>query len=189
MLLSIAFKEWAAICRALAEGRQSLILRKGGIAEEGGQFRPEHARFLLYPTHFHEQHRTGIKPDLLPMLDAVEREKAAAGTIRFTHFAEVVEVFQVLDLDKVLALSELHGWTAEEVAKRFHYRKPGLFVLAVRVFRLPQAVEMAERPRPEYAGCKSWVPLEEAVSIEGASAVLTDEGFAAILKAVHAALV
>ncbi len=186
MLLSIAFKEWSAICRALAEGRQSLILRKGGIAEEGGQFRPEHDRFLLYPTHFHEQHRIGIKPDLLPMLDAVEREKAAAGTIRFTHFAEVVEVFQVLELEEVLALSELHGWTAEEVTKRFHYRKPGLFVLAIRVFRLANPIEMAERP--EYAGCKSWVPLEEAVSIEGASEVLTDEAFATILGAVKAAL-
>ena len=174
MTLSVAFKEWAAICRALAEGRQSLILRKGGIAEAGGQFHPDHGRFLLYPTHFHEP------------IDAVEREKSAAGTIRFTHFAEVVEVFQILELEKVLALNELHGWTAEEVTKRFHYRKPGLFVLAVRVFRLPQAVVMAERP--EYAGCKSWVPLEEAVSIEGASEVLTDVAFAAILSAVKAAL-
>lgn len=175
MTLSVAFKEWAAICRALAEGRQSLILRKGGIAEAGGQFRPDHDRFLLYPTHFHE-----------PMQDAVEREQPAEGTIRFTHFAEVVEVFQILELEKALALNELHGWTAEEVTKRFHYRKPGLFVLVVRVFRLPQAVEMAERP--EYAGCKSWVPLEEAVSIEGASEVLTDEAFAMILSAVKAAL-
>ena len=64
MTLSIAFKEWAVICRALAEGRQSLILRKGGIAEAGGQFRPEHDRFLLYPTYFHEQHHTGTKADL-----------------------------------------------------------------------------------------------------------------------------
>ena len=186
MLLSIAFKEWAAICGALAEGRQSLILRKGGIAEEGGPFRPEHDRFLLYPTHFHEKHRIGIKPDLLPMLDAVEREKSAAGTIRFTHFAEVVEVFQVLELEKVLALDELHGWTAEEVTKRFHYRKPGLFALAVRVFRLPLSIEMAERP--EYAGCKSWVPLEVARSTEGASAVLNDEAFAMILTTMKAAL-
>ncbi len=186
MLLSIAFKEWAAICRALAEGRQSLILRKGGIAEEGGQFRPEHDRFLLYPTHFHEQHRVGIKPNLLPMLETVEREKPSAGTIRFTHFAEVVEVFQVLEVEKALALNELHGWTAEEVTKRFHYRKPGLFVLAVRVFRLPLSIERAERP--EYAGCKSWVALEEAISIEGASAVLDREAFAAILSQVKAAL-
>ena len=38
-MLKDAFKEWAVICRALAEGRQALILRKGGIAEAGGDFR------------------------------------------------------------------------------------------------------------------------------------------------------
>jgi len=32
-MLAQAFKEWAVICRALAVGKQSLLLRKGGIAE------------------------------------------------------------------------------------------------------------------------------------------------------------
>ena len=49
-----AFKEWAAICRALAAGRQDVILRKGGIVEDGGKFRPEHAAFLLFPTFVHQ---------------------------------------------------------------------------------------------------------------------------------------
>ncbi|HYV35699.1 MAG TPA: DUF1802 family protein, partial [Gemmataceae bacterium] len=44
-MLKHAFKEWAAICKALAEGRQGLILRKGGIAEPGGDFQIEHTRF------------------------------------------------------------------------------------------------------------------------------------------------
>lgn len=36
----IAFKEWDIVCKALEEGRQSLILRKGGIHEgrEGFSF-------------------------------------------------------------------------------------------------------------------------------------------------------
>ena len=38
MLLKHAFKEWAVICKALATGRQLLILRKGGIDEPGGDF-------------------------------------------------------------------------------------------------------------------------------------------------------
>ncbi len=44
---SIAMKEWAAVCLALAEGRQSLLLRKGGIAEGSGGFRMEHAARLF----------------------------------------------------------------------------------------------------------------------------------------------
>jgi len=50
-----AFKEWAVICRALAEGRQALILRKGGIEETGGTFEVEHSRFWLYPTYTEAQ--------------------------------------------------------------------------------------------------------------------------------------
>src|SRR3954449_9255456 len=50
----IAFKEWAGVCDALLEGRQSLIVRKGGIAEGPRGFAPEHEAFWLYPTHVHE---------------------------------------------------------------------------------------------------------------------------------------
>ena len=50
-MLHWALKEWAVICRALAEGRQSLLLRKGGIAEAGGAFQVEQPRFWLLPTY------------------------------------------------------------------------------------------------------------------------------------------
>lgn len=170
-MLSIAFKEWAVICRALAEGRQALILRKGGIAEAGGQFRPEHDRFLLYPTFFHEQHRGGIKPAFLPLLDAAEAEKPPVGTIRFTHFAEVTSVRHILDLDQALALDPLHGWTADAVRHRFHYRTPGLYVLTVNVFALAHTVDVVEKP--EYAGCKTWVELDAGIPTDGATPVPT----------------
>src|SRR5437899_5426418 len=186
MSLSIAFKEWAVICRALAEGRHALILRKGGIAEDGGRFRPEHDRFLLYPTFFHEQQRTGIKPELLQLLEAAERDKPPPGTIRFSHFATVADSFQVADLDKALALDHLHGWTADAVQRRFHYRTPGLCVLAVRVFQLPAPVDIVERP--EYAGCKTWVKLHGAIPTEGATPVLGDPPFTEYLDKVNALL-
>ena len=51
---AVAFKEWAGVCDALSSGRQSLILRKGGVSEGPGGFRPEHPAFWLYPTHVHE---------------------------------------------------------------------------------------------------------------------------------------
>lgn len=185
-MLSIAFKEWAVICRALAEGRQSLILRKGGVAEVGGEFRPEHERFLLYPTFFHEQHRTGVKPDLLPLLDAAEADRPPVGRLRFTHLAAVSAVSHVTDLEKALALDPLHGWTADTVRQRFAYRTPGLFVLTVRVYRLAQPAEAVERP--EYAGCKTWVELDTASETDGAEPVLSDEAFAEYSRRVGTAL-
>src|SRR6201995_425311 len=50
-----AFKEWTLICEALGRGAQSLIIRKGGIAEGRDGFRFKHPDFLLFPTLFHEQ--------------------------------------------------------------------------------------------------------------------------------------
>jgi hypothetical protein len=171
MTLSVAFKEWAVICEALAQ-TQSLILRKGGIAEEGGAFRPEHAEFLLYPTYFHE-HRAGVKPAFLPLFEEAEAAKPAAGQIRFTHFARVESVAHVTDLEHALALDSLHAWTPEVVRKRFEYRTPGLFVFGVRVFRLREPQLVPERP--EYAGCKTWVTLETPIDTTGAEPVLTDQ--------------
>jgi hypothetical protein len=161
MTRSVAFKEWAVVCRAIAEGRQSVILRKGGIAEDGGEFRPEHSEFLLYPTFFHE-HRNGVKPEFLPLLEAAEADRPEPGTIRFTHRVRVTGVRHLTDLEAALALDPLHVWTSEVVRQRYAYRTSGLFVLDIEVFALDAPLVRPERP--EYAGCKSWVILDEAIS-------------------------
>ena len=51
---AIAFKEWDSIRAALVQGRQSILLRKGGIDENLGGFRPEHDSFWIYPTYVHQ---------------------------------------------------------------------------------------------------------------------------------------
>src|SRR5438270_7845139 len=108
-MLQDAFKEWAVICRALAEGRQALILRKGGVAETSGDFRLEHTRFWLFPTYTHQQ-RGGIKPNAVPLLEQVEAERPPAGVVRLSHFAEVSGVYHVHDLTSALILDHLHVW-------------------------------------------------------------------------------
>jgi hypothetical protein len=173
--VAVAFKEWAVICQALATQLQSLILRKGGIAEEGGTFRAEHSEFLLYPTYFHE-HRDGVKTEYQDAFDAAERNRPAPGTIAFTHFVRVSNVQYVTELETALALDSLHAWTTDVIRQRFHYRTPGLFVLTVRVFRLPQQETRIERP--EYAGCKTWVTLDSPIATEGATPVLAGDEFA-----------
>src|ERR1700733_10380188 len=60
--LSVALKEWATVCRALTEGRQMLLLRKGGIYESGGEFELEHRQFLFFPTYLHQNLKM-LKPD------------------------------------------------------------------------------------------------------------------------------
>jgi hypothetical protein len=178
-MLQHALKEWAVICRALAEGRQALILRKGGIEEPAGTFHLEHRRFWLYPTYVHQQ-RGGIKPEAVPLLEQAEAERPAAGVVRLTHFTEVAGIYQVHNLDAALAVDPLHLWSEETVRNRFAYRRPGLNVLAVRVYRAAQPVELPEDPA--YAGCRSWVALGRALPTEGATPVVSDDAFRDVLR-------
>src|SRR5437764_136517 len=136
-MLQHAFREWAVICQALAEGQQALILRKGGIAEGKDGFKLEHTRFWLFPTYTHQQ-RDGIQPEAVPLLEKAEAERPAAGDVRIAHFAEVLGVYHVHDLPAALMIGGLHLWSEETVSKRFLYRRPGLYVLPVRVFRAAQ---------------------------------------------------
>jgi hypothetical protein len=174
-----AFKEWAVICRALAEGRQALILRKGGIAEAEGEFRLEHTRFWLYPTYVHQQ-RGGITPDAVPLLEQAEAERPPPGVVRLSHFAEVAGVYHCYDPVGALRLAPLHCWSQETVQARFAYRSPGLYVLPVRVHRLPRAIDVPEAA--SYAGCRSWVELEQDLPTDGATPVLDDKTFDEVLS-------
>ena len=74
----VALKEWAVTVRALAEGRQTLLLRKGGIHEESQDFRVIHPEFLLYPTYEHQREellREEFQPALRDLL-AEERGRS-----------------------------------------------------------------------------------------------------------------
>jgi hypothetical protein len=176
--LRIAFKEWAVICRALAEGKQAMILRKGGISETHGDFRVEHTRFWLFPTWTHQQ-ESGIVEEARPLLEQARADRAPEGTVRLTHFAEVPCVYHVDDLAKAWKLGGLHLWSADTVEARFNYRRPGLYVLPVRIYRagvhdLPDT--------PFFAGCKSWVDLGRDLPTTGAAPVLDETTFDAIVN-------
>lgn len=177
--LQHALKEWAVICWALATGRQALLIRKGGIAETGGEFEVEHRRFWLFPTYVHQQ-KTGIVPEAAPLLEHVEADRPPSGIVRLTHFAETARTYHIRDLADALKLAGLHCWSRETVQSRFEYRRPGLFVLAVRVYRVPQVFDLPDTA--EYAGCRSWVELHQALPTEGETPVLEDQPFAEVLR-------
>jgi hypothetical protein len=184
-MLQHALKEWAVVCRALAEGRQALVLRKGGIAEKADEFQLEQTRFWLFPTYVHQQ-QGGIKPEAAPLLEQAEADRPPTGTVRLSHFAEVVGVYHVHELVPVLLLGHLHSWSEETVRARFAYRRPGLYVLPLRVYRAAEVFELPDTAY--YAGCRSWVELERALSTEGATPVLDDEAFRDLLRTLDAVL-
>ena len=51
--------------------------------------------------------------------------------------------------------------------KRFHYRKPGLWVLVARVWRREPGLLITVSP--EHAGCKTWVKWKRPLSTSGLS--------------------
>jgi len=173
----IAFKEWAGICAALADGRQAILLRKGGIAE--GDFRPEHDAFWLYPTFVHQAEQ-GLRIDAPgPPADIAER-------VPLRTLAVIAEVARVESADDLPALEPFHAWTAATVLKKFHYRRPGLWVLAIRAYDRAEPWPVAVTP--EHAGCKTWVPLADPPPTAGLAAALDEDAFARRLDALRSAL-
>lgn len=158
--VTVAFKEWAAICRALASGRQDVILRKGGIGESGGAFRVEDRRFLLMPTFLH-QSAEQLVPEARDLLDDIEADKPPSGTVVLSHEAEVTRVARIGSLAALAPFRHRHVWADAVVAERFHRWKDELHVLEVAVRRLARPVVLPWRD--SYGGCKSWVDLGAVV--------------------------
>lgn len=183
--MKTAFKEWAVICRALAAGRQTLILRKGGIVETGGEFRPEHPEFLLFPTFSH-QSPDSVVPEARSLLPTAAAEEPEVGEVVFRHWAVVADALHVKDLPAVLRLQGRHIWSDEVIEERFHRWRDSIYALVVRVYRLPQPVTLPLEE--EYTGCKSWVDLSRDIPSEGSAPVLADDEFALRQESIRAAL-
>ena len=153
--MNIAFKEWALVCEALGRGEQSIILRKGGIAEGRAGFRFQHPEFLLLPTLFHEQAAKLRVPTETPLPAARPDGQLE---VRFT--ARVEWTRDMGDWAKVQALAPFHLWQEFEIEKRFRQDEKQMVSLAfVRVQRLSEPFIFPDSPR--YGGCRSWVEIPE----------------------------
>jgi hypothetical protein len=186
MVERTALKEWAVLCDAMGRGDVIAMVRKGGIREQRAGFAVRHDRFVLYPTFFHERENE-LAPRFRETLGGSRATQPAPGIVRLCLVADVAAVWQVRDLDVLRAIEWDHGlaWTAVE--SRFNYRGiPGVQVIAVRVSRLPAAAQLPEVRR--YAGCVSWVKLDEDVDVSGASRVIDAATFDTRLARMHAVL-
>jgi hypothetical protein len=171
----VAFKEWAIVVDALGRGEQILLLRKGGIHEGPGGFRPEHRRFILFPTCYHQQ-RERVVATAQAQFDEMHKLPTSAKMVRLEFGAEVVEARRLETLAQAKALRGQHIWRDEVIEQRFDSGKQkAIYALAVRVFRLAAPVELSMDPA--YGGCKSWITLERDIATDGAVPVLNDAGF------------
>jgi len=181
-----ALKEWAVVCRALADGRQTLLIRKGGIEEIKAGFQVTHRDFWLFPTYVHQK-TADLVPAVHPEFAEVQVSQPPADSIPFQLYATVGDMVKATDLDRLRSLEGHHILSWDCVASRFHYRnKPGVHVMTLRVYRSPKTFTLKNTPR--YDGCVSWVNLDQALDTAGCTPVLSDADFTARLADIRARL-
>jgi hypothetical protein len=155
ILTQPALKEWSAAVHALLDGRQTVLLRKGGIHEK--RFAVTASRFLLFPTVAHS-HAERVRPEHRDLLDAAAAD-STDDAIVLRAGAKVVAAVEVHRPDALEEIAPLHIWTDESVrADRLDFRpKHRLTVLVVQASPLVEPVRLTRTPA--YAGCTSWVQL------------------------------
>ena len=158
-----ALKEWSNVVAALARGEQVILIRKGGIADT--KFGLEAERFYLYPTYFHQG------------------ESEDRASVNVTHWCEVVQTWTTHDRDSLERLAPLVILPGETLTARYAFRpEQALFVIAVRVWELRQPAQV--RFRDAYAGCRSWISVDDQIDVEGSWQVLDETQLQAKIAAV-----
>lgn len=150
-----ALKEWSAVVHALLDGRQTVLLRKGGIHEK--RFDVAAREFVLFPTVAHS-HGERVRAEHRDLLAAAAADSTDDRLI-VRAAAKVVAALPVNRPEHLEAIEDLHIWTTESVRKdRLDFRpRHRLAVLVVQAIPLAEPVTLARTP--DYAGCTSWVQV------------------------------
>ena len=159
-----ALKEWSLVVDALGRGEQVILLRKGGIAD--ASFAVEATRFYLYPTYFH-QGETEPRPE-----------------VAITHWCEVVRSWSVRDPEMLRQLESLVALPQTALEARYRFRPDqALRVMGVKTWALARPSTVVFREA--YAGCRSWLSVDEEIDIEGSQPVLPEAELASRLDAIE----
>jgi hypothetical protein len=173
----IALKEWAIVCKALEDGKQMLLLRKGGIMEYRKGFEVKHNEFLLYPTFEHqsiesikaeykekikeisEEHNISYNNNNRKKIDENDNNFNTASNNIIKLLAKVEDVIEISDKLTLSELRDYHIWSDEYVTMRMNYNpsKP-MSILLLRIYKIrnPLIVDINDK----WAGCKSWIDIE-----------------------------
>jgi hypothetical protein len=159
-----------------------MLLRKGGIKEQGKHFSVAYNQILLYPTYEHQQ------PNLLKADYATQVKPVTSGwhpeTVRIGSWAQITDILPVSEESAITALLPYHIWNEQFVSDRLKWKpRQPIFVLLLRTYRLPEPQVIPYRP--QYGGCRSWIDLAEPISIEGVVPVLDETEYTQQVTQIH----
>jgi hypothetical protein len=183
---TIALKEWGAVVHALLQGRQTVLLRKGGVHEKAftlpggtagsstsgtagantsgtagantsGTAGTVRGGFVLFPTVAHS-HRERVRDEHADLLEAGEAD-ASDATLTLRAGVQLVEVIEVARPEALPQIADTHIWTDESVkTDRVDFRpRHALQALVVRAVELPEPVVLQRTE--DHGGCRSWLEL------------------------------
>jgi hypothetical protein len=158
----LALKEWSIICKAMEEGKQTILLRKGGILEYKKGFEISQKVFLLYPTLEHQaaeylQSNYLQEYELLLKRNRSEIVQDKVNTLRIIARIEAMQEFHNYEL--LSKLEKYHIWNEKYVNMRMNYNpKKPMNALLLRIYKLSQPISIDVNPG--WAGCKSWIDIE-----------------------------
>ena len=179
-----ALKEWAIVCKAIEDGKQVLLFRKGGIMEYRNGFELKHKVFFLFPT-FEHQSIDSIQSEYREELEVLKQQqqqqqqkdntqslnqkennisneknsKVTQDIINISSFVEITHFIEINDISKLEKLEKYHIWNLDYVKMRFNYNpKKPLYLLMLRAYKLNEPIEIQNKP--EWSGCKSWIQFD-----------------------------
>lgn len=155
---NVALKEWAVAVRAMEQGCQDVMFRKGGIQEAEGDFQLKHMVFLLYPAREHQKAEY-LNPEFLPLLNSTMAEQRGH-IVTIRSRCQVQRVTRIMSLEEALPYQGRHIWNNDFIQMRLDY-KPDRPLYVIEIKLLPLEAELSFIETTEYAGCKSWVYLHE----------------------------
>jgi hypothetical protein len=182
-----ALKDWGAVAHALLAGRQTILLRKGGIHERAFTV-PSAGRggFVLFPTVAHS-HAERVRPEHADLL-ALGAADVTAESVTLRCGIVLHEVVPVEHPERLPEIADLHIWTDRSVQEdRVDFRpRHALQVLVVQASALPEPVTL---PRLEaYGGCRSWLELPVVWEPRAGTAVHAPAHLAADAERVRASV-
>ena len=168
-LIQPALKEWSAAVHAMLDGRQTVLLRKGGIHEK--RFAVTASRLLLFPTVAHS-HAERVRPEHRDLLDAAASDSNDDSLV-IRAGAKVVAAVEVNQPDALDAIAPFHIWTAESVRDdRLDFRpKHRLTVMVV------QASPLVEPLRPVRDGFELHLQRAEYFALAAVGLALSSAFF------------
>jgi hypothetical protein len=158
-----ALKEWAIVCKGLEEGRQTILLRKGGIMERKHGFELRHNDFYMYPT-FEHQSRDLLQEEYADRFESILQNKPLDNLNTIYLYAKVIFITETFSRKMLHGLRDFHIWNEKYINARMDYNpeKP-LSIMLLRVYRLNRALSVALSP--QQAGCRSWIDIQ-SLSLE-----------------------